>query len=199
MSLLQIRIDATALKRLDAELVRWKSKIPMAIARGVNAAGDKTRTQVQRALQKHTGVVRYSSVTQRVRTARAFENGLAPKSGIGPTQPGNLRYMIIVSGKPSTKPDEFKVRVRRGPGGGVAINMWGVEHLFKRSFQVAGDTGFAGLRARLSADRLPLRGFRGPNMAKEAEKGEALQAFYTVSAGEAPAAVLKALVGVLSR
>jgi hypothetical protein len=36
-------------------------------------------------------------------------------------------------------------------------------------------------------------------MAKEAEKGEALQTFYAVSAGEAPAAVLKALVGVLSR
>jgi hypothetical protein len=60
MSMLGLHIDAAALKRLDAELVRWKSKIPMAIARGLNAAGDKTRTQVQRALQKQTGVVRYS-------------------------------------------------------------------------------------------------------------------------------------------
>jgi hypothetical protein len=78
----------------------------------VNEGGDKVRTQVQRALQKQTSLVRYASVTKRVRTTRAF--------------PGALSYSIVVAGKPPTKPPEFRTRVTTGRGGGVTIWMWGV-------------------------------------------------------------------------
>ena len=78
-----------------------QAKLPQAIARGLNEGGDRVRTQVQRALQKQTGLVKYGSVTKRARTARAF--------------PANMNYSIIVSGKPATKPTEFRTRVTTGP------------------------------------------------------------------------------------
>jgi hypothetical protein len=167
-----IQIDSSDLKRLIRDLERVQAKLPQAIARGLNEGGDKVRTQVQRALQKQTSLVRYGSVTKRVRTARAF--------------PGGLSYSIVVAGKPPTKPGEFRTRVTTGKGGGVTIWMWGVAHKFKRSFQSAW-IGGGGLRMRLDAARLPLRGFDGPNLAKEAIKDETAKAFFdTTGAAVAP-------------
>src|ERR1700722_17353206 len=102
-----VQIDASDLRRLQRDLDRLQAKLPQAIARGLNEGGDRVRTQTQRALQKQTGLTRYASVTKRVRTARAF--------------PGPLNYSIIVSGKPATKPAEFRTRVTTGPGGGATI------------------------------------------------------------------------------
>jgi hypothetical protein len=165
-----IQIDASDLKRLRRDLDRMQAKLPQAIARGLNEGGDKVRTQAQRALQKQTGLVRYGSVTKRTRTARAF--------------PGGLSYSIIVSGKPATKPSEFRTRVTTGPGGGVTIWVWGVAHKFKRSFQ---QKMKGGLRMRLDASRLPVRGFDGPNLAKEAVKDQTAEAFFrTAGAVVAP-------------
>ena len=67
-----ISIDSSDLKRLERDLERIQAQLPQAIARGLNEGGDKVRTQVQRALQKQTSLVKYSSVTSRVRTVRAF-------------------------------------------------------------------------------------------------------------------------------
>jgi hypothetical protein len=156
-----LQIDSSDLKRLIRDLDRIQARLPQAIARGLNEGGDKVRTQAQRALQKQTSLVRYASVTKRVRTARAF--------------PGGLNYSIVVSGKPPTKPDEFRTRVTKGPGGGVTIFMWGVAHKFKRSFQQALK---GGLRMRLGGSRLPIRGFDGPNLAKEAVKDQTAEAFF---------------------
>jgi hypothetical protein len=157
--------------------------LPQATARGVNEGGDKVRTQVQRALQHQTSLVRYGSATKHVRTARAF--------------PGGLSYSIIV-GKTATRPNEFRTRVTKGKGGGVTIWMWGVAHKFKRSFQSAWISG-GGLRMRLEAlrkspgkrggvtARLPLRGFDGPNLTKEVVKDQTAKAlFYTTAAVVAP-------------
>jgi hypothetical protein len=156
-----IQIDSSDLKRLIRDLDRMQAKLPQAVARGLNEGGDRVRTQVQRTLQKQTGLVKYNSVTKRARTARAF--------------PGGLNYSIIVSGKPATKPTEFRTRVTTGPGGGVTIWMWGVAHKFKRSFQQALK---GGLRMRLGGSRLPIRGFDGPNLAKEAVKDQTAEAFF---------------------
>ena len=126
-----ISIDSSDLKRLGRDLERVQAKLPQAIARGLNEGGDRVRTQVQRALQKQTSLVKYASVTSRVRTVRAFD--------------GSLSYAIVVDGRP-TKIGEFKTRVTTGPGGGVTAIMWGNAHKFARSFQQK-DRG--GLRARL--------------------------------------------------
>jgi hypothetical protein len=182
--MLTIKIDSSDLKKLERALDRMTAKLPQAIARGLNEGGDKVRTQVQRALQKQTSLVKYSSVTSRVRTMRGY-GASAPKSGIGPTGAGSLNYTIIVAGHPPTKPKEFKTRVTKGPGGGVTIVMWGKAHKFKRSFQQK-DKG--GLRARLGGPRTPLRSFDGPNLAKEAVKDESKAAFFdTVESAIVPA------------
>jgi hypothetical protein len=165
-----LQIDASSLKRLVRDLDRMQAKLPQAIARGLNEGGDRVRTQVQRTLQKQTGLLKYASVTKRARTIRAF--------------PGGLGYSIVVSGKPATKPAEFRTRVTTGSGGGVTIWMWGVAHKFKRSFQ---QKLKGGLRMRIGEDRLPLRGFDGPNLAKEAVKDQTAEAFFrTADAVVAP-------------
>jgi hypothetical protein len=189
----QIKIDARELDKLVKEVERLQKQIPAAVARGLNEGGDKVRTQVQRALKAQTGVVRYASVTSRVRTARAFPGqadlGSSVKgSGVGE----GMSYQIIVSGRPPTRPFEFKTEVTKGPGGGVTVWMWGVPHKFKRSFEGTGK--IAGqLKMRKIGPHLPLRGFDGPNMAKEAVKGKSAEAFFAAAEAEVPAAVLKHL------
>ena len=178
--MLTISIDASGLKRLERALDRMQAKLPQAIARGLNEGGDKVRTQVQRALQKQTSLVKYSSVTQRVRTTRAF--------------PGGLSYSIIVAGKPPTKPPEFRTRVMTGPGGGVTIWMWGAAHQFTRSFQ---QKYRLGLRARLGAARDKIRGFDGPNLAKEAVKDQAAEAFFRTAAAVVAPIVEKQIMRAL--
>lgn len=191
-----IRIDTSQLRKIEKELTQMQRRIPMAIARGLNEAGDKTRTQVQRTLQKQTSLLRYSSVTGRVGTLRAYENG-APKSGVGPVGPGNLAYAIVVRGKPATKPNEFAVRVKTGPGGGVSMLMWGAWRQFKRSFQIKGYSGTEGLKARLGPERTKLRSFDGPNLASEATKGEVPGVFYACSAEYTAAMVGKHIARIL--
>jgi hypothetical protein len=94
-----------------------------------------------------------------------------------------MAYIIVAHGKPHMKPSEFAFNVKKGPGGGVDVKFWGVDNLFKRSFQIAGKSGAAGLRMRLTADRKPIRGFDGPNLAKEAETG-ATPAVFAVAVAE---------------
>jgi hypothetical protein len=156
-----LQIDSSDLKRLVRDLDRLQARLPQAIARGLNEGGDKVRTQAQRALQKQTSLVKYASVTKRVRTVRAH--------------PGGLSYSIVVAGKPPTKPAEFRVRVTTGKGGGVTIVMWGRAIKFKRSFM---QMFKGGLRMRLAGARLPIRGFDGPNLAKEAVKDQTAEAFF---------------------
>ncbi len=193
--MLTIKIDSSDLKKVERTLDRMAAKLPQAIARGLNAGGDKVRKEVQHALQKQTSLVKYSSVTSRVRTMRGY-GANAPKSGIGPTGPGSLNYTIIVAGHPPTKPKEFKTRVKKEPGGGVTIIMWNSAHKFKRSFQQKFKLG---LRARLGAARDKIRSFDGPNLAKEAVKDESKAAFFdTVETAIVPAVekeIMKALGG----
>jgi hypothetical protein len=163
MAFVTLNVDASSLRNLAADLARLHARIPIAIAQGLNEGGDKVRTQVRAAMRQQTGLVRLKSVTERSSTIRAF--------------PGKLAYTIVFKGKPTTKPDEFVTRVKKGPGGGVTVRMWGVDHRFPRSFQIAGMSGAAGLRMRLGGPRIPIRGFKGPNLAKEAVKGDVAQTF----------------------
>jgi len=70
--MINFKVDVESLKReLDRELIRLSKKIPLAIARGLNEGGNKVRTQVQHALQRQTGLVKYRSVTSRIETISA--------------------------------------------------------------------------------------------------------------------------------
>lgn len=163
------------LKRVE----RQAAQVQRAIAQGLNEGGNKVRTQEQRAMREQTGLTKLSSVTKRQRTVLAF--------------PGNLEYSIIVSGKPPTKPDEFRKSVTTGPGGGVTVWMWNVAHKFKRSFKqkIKG-----GLRMRLADPRLPIRSFDGPNLAKEAVKGQVAETFITQSELLVPPMIEKRLARI---
>jgi hypothetical protein len=173
MSGVGLRIGAD-LDKLSAALGRMSGLVQTAIARGLNEGGDLVRTRVYYSMRKQTGLSRLQSVTKRARTVRAFAVGAPAKSGVGPPRAAMLAYTVVFVGKPSTRPDEFNCRVVKGPGGGVTVWMWGVAHAFPRSFQQAYR---GGLRMRLGGPRLPIRGFDGPNLAKEAVKDDVAETF----------------------
>lgn len=175
---MKIKFDVHELEKLIRGISQMQRQIPAAIARGLNEGGDKTRTQVRRALQNQTGVVRYASVTNRVRTKRAFAS-----------EGGASSYEIIVSGKP-TKMFEFRTVVQKGAGGGVTAFLWGKAHRFKRSFEGGGS--IAGqLKMRTTGPRTPLRSFDGPNLAREAVKDQSAEAFHVGAETFVAPAILK--------
>lgn len=209
MSGISLRFSAD-LDRLSADLAKIHGKVELAIARGLNEGGDKVRTQVRAAMRTQTGLVRLNSVTSRSSTIRAYGTGTGPKDakalsprGVpqtpGPTQGpfkgASLSYTIVFHGKPSTRPEEFVYRVKKGPGGGVTVRMWGVDHKFKRSFQITGKTGAWGLEMRIGKPREPMRGFDGPNLAGEAikEGGLVASTFLTLAPSLVPPMIEKHL------
>ncbi|ACK50494.1 hypothetical protein Msil_1544 [Methylocella silvestris BL2] len=165
--------------------------IPMVIARGLNEGGDKVRTQVQRALKTQTGVSKYSSITSRIDTLRAYASrnagSIGANHGSGFSSSGSMSYHIIAKGK-GIPIAEFPVRLTKK---GIAAKTWGVDHLFKRSFGVPGQ-GVAGFRARLTGKRFPIRKLYGPSLPKELTTGAAREAFLA-SLAFVPVAVLKRL------
>jgi len=105
---------------------------------------------------------------------------------------GNRSQALAVlqpgSGKPATKASDFKTRVTLGRGG--IVFLWKSAQKFKRSFQqkIKG-----GLRMRIGASRLPIRGFDGPNLAKEAVKGDVATTFMVSAAAIVPETIAKRL------
>jgi hypothetical protein len=157
----------------------------MAIARGLNEGGDKVRTRVQRELWRQTGLIKYASVTSRTKTARAFPEE-SRSTGVGPA----MTYQIIVNGK-GIPIAEFPVSVTPQ---GVDAKTWGVDHLFKRSFQ---QKFKGGLRARLGPERQPTRALFGPSLPKELGQGAVPGAFYHAVEEFVPTAIVKHLLRVL--
>jgi hypothetical protein len=158
---LVIRSD---LGKVGQTLGKAQAKVALAIVQGLNEGGDLVRTRVQVAMKHQTSLLRLKSVTSRQREIRAFD--------------GSLSYTIVYAGKPSTRPSEFRTQAKRGPGGGVTITMWGKPHKFQRSFK---SSVLGILRARLGPSRMPIRGFDGPNLAKEAVKDEVAQTFLNLA------------------
>ena len=183
------------LERMAKALEAQQGKVRRAIAQGLNEGGDKVRTQVRAAMRQQTGLVRLSSVTSRERNVRAFATGFEAKSGVGPPRPGGLSYTIVYTGKP-TKPKEFRWKATTGPGGGVTVWMWNVYHKFQRSFLGAGK--IAGLlKMRKIGPRLPTRSFDGPNLAKEAVKGDVAHTFLVGAGTIVPPIIEKRLARAL--
>ena len=168
MSGFEVKVDVT-LPKVNA------SKVPQAIARGLNEGGDLVRTRVQRALKVQTNVKNYRSITSRVRTVRAFAGG--------------LRYEIVATGK-GIPIAEFPVAVTSK---GIDAKTWGVDHLFKRSFQEANGK----MRARLGSSRFPIRALYGPSLPKELGRGDIPGVFASATAQFVPPAIAKHLARAL--
>jgi hypothetical protein len=168
---------------------RFQAILTRSIAKGLNEGGDKVRTQVARSLFTQTGVKNGNygkSILSRMRIAKAYAVGSAPKSGIGPSRGASLTYQIIVMGKPIMKLEEFPVSVTAK---GVDARTWGVDHLFQRSFFLAGKAN--PYRARLGKERFPVRGLKGPNLAKELDRGDTPKRFILYSRLYVGPAILK--------
>ena len=180
------------LDKMAKGLQAQQGKVLRAIAQGLNEGGDKVRTQVRRAMREQTGLLRLNSVTRRERNIRAFATGLAPKSGVGPSRGASLDYVIVYSGKPATKPEEFKLKVTTGPGGGVTVWLWNVAHKIKRSFALHGKP-----MMRRFGPRKPIRGLDGPNLAVEAVKGQVAATFEAQAAALVPPMIEKRLARAL--
>lgn len=74
--------------------------------------------------------------------------------------------------------------------------MWNIYHKFKCSFLGSGSIAGA-LRMRRIGPRLPTRGFDGPDLAKEAVKGDVAHTFLTQSAVLVPPMIEKRLARTL--
>jgi hypothetical protein len=97
------------------------------------------RTRLQRALFEQTTPKAYKIIPSPVNTARAFAESerTLTKAGV-PNAKAALTDQIIVSGKliPIT---DFHVHATRK---GVDAEVWGVSHVFQRSFQQKFKGGF---------------------------------------------------------
>lgn len=175
---MMVDLRASVSVKMSAVLDANGTGVVRAIAQGLNEGGDLVRTQVQKALWKQTGAIKYKSITGRMRTARA-----------GQIREGGLSYMIIASGK-GIPLKEFKVAVT---GTGVAGFPWGVEHDFKRSFALGGGR----FKARRGAARLPVRSLNGPALPKELVKGASAATFYREAERVVPDMILKRLARLL--
>jgi hypothetical protein len=167
-SFLEIKIETVG--RLASPAIR------LAIARGINDAGGKIATRVRRGLREQTDVSKYASITSRTATIRAGA--------------GNLYFAIVAHGK-GIPIEEFPVVVTSQ---GVDAKPWGVDHLFQRSFR---ERYRGGLRARLSAERFPIRRLYGPSLPRELGKGNIPAIFYDGCAELLPAAIIKSLAMAL--
>ena len=147
-----IKINVAGANGIARRLSNLSMRLPSAIADGLNEGGDRTRTQVQRALRQQTGAIRLRSITDRVRTMRAHAGGLS--------------YRMVVAGKPAMKLDEFKWRATSA---GITADVWNTPHAFKRSFLNKGKG--SPFKARTTSKRFPLRTLYGPNLAKELGQG----------------------------
>lgn len=152
--ILALRLDARAWGRITAKVAAIPPKIARVQKEAAIEGGDKVRTDIRRGLKAVTNVRLYSSITARVISR-------SPSPG---------KYCIIVHG-PALPLSAFKVK---SVGGSVEADVWGVEHVFKRSFFTPGGSP----RARLTIHHQPIRRLLGPNLAKEMLKGGMVDLFH---------------------
>jgi hypothetical protein len=127
-----------------------------AFNRALNREGDKTRTQVRRALRKQTGA-KAGLISQQTKSTRSSYS--------------KLTYTITASGGhlglSHFSPRQFKYGVRAKP--------WGRSQQFKSAF-IVGSLG-GNVFVRSSSARFPIKKMYGPAIPKEMVKDETARTF----------------------
>lgn len=154
---IEVKLSGAGIDQFASKVAALGASAPTEMARGLNDAGDKVRTQVRRALKVQMGVTKYGIVVDATSSI--------------PARPGGLVYKITGDGKGLPIKD---FPVSASPGGPVTAMPWGVAHTFQRSF-VSSRKGR--LLARRTSARFPIRGLRGPSPAKELVKDQSLATF----------------------
>jgi hypothetical protein len=171
MAMIVISYDGRAVRIMEAKAAKLASPSFRRYAgNALGRAGDKTRTQVRRAIYRQAGYKKMSTVISRTRSF----------------MPEPLTYVIEAKGKPAVPIED--VKGTRVIGKGVRSAPWNVGRLFQRSFSNKG------LWARLpGAKRYPRRRLYGPSVAKEAIEGNAAETFFKTSEKEMSEALGKLL------
>lgn len=171
--MIDLSIDDRQIIRLATRIVLIKPPVTRAIRQGVQDAGNKTLTQVRRALKEQTGVSKYQSITKRTGGYSTADGGYAIRA-FGPPIPIK----------------EFPVS--RASSGVVAYS-WGTRHAFKRSFVSASGR----MMARTTSAHSPVRALLGPNLAKELGEDLSRSAFYLTTRAVLVPSIVKRLGRVL--
>ena len=127
-------------------------RVPQVLASALNRAGDASATVLGRELAQASGLP-----VGKVRD----------EMEIGHATPGNLEYLITVSGRHMTL-KEFAPRQLKA---GISARPWGMRRVFPYSFLI-NDIPFI----REGADRLPIRPLYGPSLGREVTRGNVLAA-----------------------
>jgi hypothetical protein len=166
-----ISMGDQALRRFGNQLAALGSdRGAMAMSRALNHEGQKAMTQIKRALAKQTGM-KYGDLSNFTRAV--------------PASPSTLSFGIRVSGRETN----IAAFGGRQTAAGVSAAPWGRRQLFAHAFMASAVKGAQGLSEataeggkmlafmRLGRSRLPIRPIFGPNIAREALKGEAKETF----------------------
>jgi len=134
-------------------------KSPYAVAKAIDEVGNKTKTQVTRAVAKQAGV-KYGKAKGVIVSRQAM--------GVG-----NGEYQIVARDV-TLSLKEFSPKQGKK---GVSARPWAKRRVFPHTFLGPGGHVYV----RQGAARLPIKKLWGPNIPKEMVKDEAEATFYRVS------------------
>ncbi len=176
---LDVRADFDA---MGARLRAVGNQAPHVIRRAINRVGDKTRTQVVRALARQTGA-KYGTIRRAMRYVRANY--------------GRLDYRIVARG--TFMPlSAFAARQTRA---GVSAAPWGKRQLFRGAFIAAslgGGVYVREVKEGRRAGRLPIRQLYGPAIPRELLRDAVRETFERAAAAELVPAVEREVGALLA-
>ncbi len=173
---IQVRVGTKSFDRLAERFAAAGVNVRPALARALNHTGDKTRTQVARALARQTGA-KYGVIRGALASFRAGAGGLV--------------YKIVAKGAfMSLK--EFGARQTRS---GVSAAPWNKRRIFPHTFIVATLGGH--VFERTSKERFPIRKLWGPAIPREMVKDQSKSAFESTVAHELPPRIEHEIAAIL--
>ena len=175
MAEVDVKVTFTDISRLEGMIREAGLKAPYAIAKALDAVGNKTMTQVKRSVAKQAGVP--------VGKAGAV---LSARQAMGSGQ----GTFTIVARDVTLSLKEFGARKTRA---GVSAAPWAKRRVFPHSFIGPGGHVFV----RQGKGRLPIKKLWGPNIPKEMVKDQTEQTFYAFTAQALPAELEKWLFKAL--
>jgi hypothetical protein len=186
--MIEIKIDATQWKNLEARVAKAGSNAPKALMRAINHTGKKATTQMVRALADQTGL--------KIKTTR---KALKTKTASGPggaftisSKGGNIRLKF------------FKAKETRK---GVSASPWNKRRTYAGVFMRGGrfpkrvDLGLGGATVkRAGSARYPLKTVKsGLWLPTEMVRDKTANAFYSTAARELPPRLIHELGFVIGR
>jgi hypothetical protein len=162
-SMTEVVIDTSDFKNMAAAMEAAGKKAPLALARTINWAGNKARTQTLRSIAKQAGLA-YGVVRDGVKTKSA--------------SPRDLTYDLAAKGRPFP----LSYFDARQTSRGASAAPWGKRRTFPHTF--VAETIGGHVFERTGRARLPIRELWGPGIPQEMVKDEPPKKFVETLRGE---------------